>query len=541
MVQHHRQQHHQIQMMKKGGGGGVGDYFGRDEVQDAAVNGSSYASNCVFTRKTRPKLFYLLLISLFSCAFILALHLFCSSSTSLLMLYDSFGLSSEIRVTAHLCSSTPPGSICCDRSNPRTDICFMEGDVRTDPASFSISVYGSRRLVDTGHHEDEILLQHENIKPYTRKWETSVMDTIDQLQLTSKIDKLKADHHCDVWHHVPAVFFSTGGYTGNVYHEFNDGILPLYITTQHFNRNVVFVILEYHIWWITKYGDILSQLSRYPPIDFSGDKRKHCFPRAIVGLNIHDELTVEPSLMIGNKSIIDFRNLLDKAYWPRINSLSTQDISPSSFPPYSSDQNLSAIKSNDTSVRGTIRQENIVIAFKKPKLVILSRNGSRAITNEGSMSEMAEKIGFEVQVLRPNPTTELAKVYRALNSSDVMIGVHGAAMTHFLFMRPGTAFIQVIPLGTEWAAEAYYGEPAKKLGLKYIGYKILARESSLYNQYDADDPILKDPDSVNEKGWQLTKKIYLDGQNVILDLRRFERHLINAYDHIISRRIRLPK
>ncbi|CAM8982847.1 unnamed protein product [Rhodiola kirilowii] len=419
----------------------------------------------------------------------------------------------------------------------------MEGDVRTDPASFSISVYGSRWLVDTGHHEDELLLllQHENIKPYTRKWETSVMDTIDQLQLTSKIDKLKADHHCDVWHHVPAVFFSTGGYTGNVYHEFNDGILPLYITTQHFNRNVVFVILEYHIWWITKYGDILSQLSHYPPIDFSGDKRKHCFPRAIVGLNIHDELTVKPSLMIGNKSIIDFRNLLDKAYWPRINSLSTQDISPSSFLPYSSDQNLSAIKSNDTSVRGNIPQENRVITFKKPKLVILSRNGSRAIINEGSMSEMAEKIGFEVQVLRPNPTTDLAKVYRALNSSDVMIGVHGAAMTHFLFMRPGTAFIQVIPLGTEWAAEAYYGEPAKKLGLKYIGYRILARESSLYNQYDADDPILKDPDSVNEKGWQLTKKIYLDGQNVILDLRRFERHLINAYDHIISRRIRLPK
>ncbi|KAK4345966.1 hypothetical protein RND71_036142 [Anisodus tanguticus] len=174
--------------------------------------------------------------------------------------------------------------------------------------------------------------------------------------------------------------------------------------------------------------------------------------------------------------------------------------------------------------------------LKKPKVVIIARNDSRAILNEDSLVKMAENIGFQVEVLRPQRTTELAKIYRSLNSSDVMIGVHGAAMTHFLFMRPDSAFIQIIPLGTDWAADTYYGQPAVKLGLKYIGYKILPQESSLYNEYEKSDPVLMDPDSVNNRGWEFTKKIYLDRQNVRLNLRRFHKRLLRAYYYAIGKK-----
>ncbi|KAF2568650.1 hypothetical protein F2Q68_00023781 [Brassica cretica] len=98
---------------------------------------------------------------------------------------------------------------------------------------------------------------------------------------------------------------------------------------------------------------------------------------------------------------------------------------------------------------------------------------------------------------------------------------HGAAMTHFLFLKPKSVFIQIVPLGTDWAAETYYGEPAKKLGLKYIGYKIMPQESSLYDDYGKDDPVIRDPDSLNDKGWEYTKKNYLQGQN-LLDLVEFK-------------------
>ncbi|OVA04016.1 Glycosyltransferase AER61 [Macleaya cordata] len=434
------------------------------------------------------------------------------------------------------------GNICCDRSSIRSDVCFMKGDIRTHSASFSIFLYSSNNISNGRRiQEEEEIQQYEKIKPYTRKWEKSVMDTIDQLDLVvmkkSKFGKKTNQKPCQVKHSVPAVVFSNGGYTGNVYHEFNDGILPLFITSQHLNKQVVFVALEYHEWWITKYSDILSQLSDYPVINFSGDNRTHCFPEAIVGLQIHDELAVD-RLQGKNTTIRDFRRLLDRAYWPRIKGLQEEEaqlklqLKPdsgelknlSSLPPW-----LSSMKEEE--------EEEEKEEMKKPKLVIISRNGSRSIINEGAMVELAEDIGFQVEVLRPNPRTELAKIYRALNSSDMMVGVHGAAMTHFLFMKPGSVFIQVIPLGTDWAAETYYGDPSVKLGLKYMPYKILPRESSLYGNYNNDDPVLNDPESVNAKGWEYTKKIYLDGQNVELNLRRFRKRLVRAYDYISQRKL----
>ncbi|KAM7269972.1 hypothetical protein ACFE04_029186 [Oxalis oulophora] len=426
------------------------------------------------------------------------------------------------------CSSISNGTICCDRTALRTDICFMKGDIRTNFASYSTFLYTSPETPASTTRDDdsENEFQREKIKPYTRKWEKSTMSTIRELDLVSKSQSQVTRPPCDVSHDVPAVFFSTGGYTGNVYHDINDGIIPLYITSQHFDKKVVFVILEYHDWWIMKYGDVLTHLTDYPVVDFDLDNRTHCFSEATVGLRIHDDLTIDPNLMNGNKTIVDLRNLLDRAYLPRITDLILEEehdfqelikLEPAMFP-------ISRHSHKGRKIRP-----------RKPKVVILSRNGSRAISNEDDLIRMAENIGFEVEVLKPDQTTELPKVYRALNSSDIMIGVHGAAMTYFLFMKPSSFFIQVIPLGTDWAADKYYGDPARKLGLKYIGYKILPTESSLWDSYDENDPVLTDPDSVNEKGWEFTKKVYLDGQNVKLDLERFHKHLARAYRYSKSR------
>ncbi|KAJ8437060.1 hypothetical protein Cgig2_025907 [Carnegiea gigantea] len=495
----HYQRYYQ-QHLRKGEG---------DEESQSGVIGSN---GSYYKRAIRPKLLSFIFLSLLSCTLIWAPQLFGFSSTFSLLYSlgaENEQMGSDMGSNLSPCSSMSNGTVCCDRSSFRTDMCYMKGDIRTHSATFSVFLYTQ--------NEEEQEFHEEKIRPYTRKWETSVMNSIDELSLVSKPRPAGSPYKCDVWHDVPAVFFSTGGYTGNVYHEFNDGIIPLYITSQHFNKQVVFVILEYHNWWLTKYGDILSHLTNYPPIDFNGDNRTHCFSEAIVGLNIHDELTIDQTLMKENKSIRDFRELLDRAYWPRIRGLIQEEeellsLSPLSMPLLTEEKKL-----------------------KKPKLVILSRNGSRAITNEDLLVKLGEKIGFQVEVLKPDRTTELAKTYRALNSSDVMVGVHGAAMTHFLFVRPGRVFIQVIPLGTEWAAETYYGAPAVKLGLKYIGYKILPRESSLYNEYDENDPVLRDPDSVNQKGWEYTKRIYLDNQNVKMDLRRFEKRLVRAYNYLVSK------
>ncbi|KAJ9544722.1 hypothetical protein OSB04_024429 [Centaurea solstitialis] len=474
------------------------------DEEDACLN----MSGC--NKRSKPNLlFFLLFCTLLSACLLLAPF----PTSTLSLLYPSGGEDERVSDSkTSLCSSVSNGTICCDRSSIRSDVCIMKGDIRTQSTSFSVFLYTNS---GTGKHQ----FRQEKIKPYTRKWEPSTMATIDELTLISTnlnaSDSATGNQrlNCDVNHGVPAVFFSTGGYTGNVYHEFNDGLIPLYITSQKYNKKVVFVILEYHEWWITKYGNILTHLSDFEPIDFNGDKRTHCFSDAIVGLRIHDELTVDSSLTEGSKTIKDFRDILDKGYRPRIQGLLLEE------------QSSNPIKLKPVATR-----------VEKPKLVIISRNGSRAILNENVLVNMAEKIGFSVTVLQPQRTTELARIYRALNSSDVMLGVHGAAMTHFLFMKPGSVFIQVVPLGTNWAAETYYGEPAKKLGLRYIGYEILPRESSLYEEYESNDPVLRDPNSVNDRGWEFTKKIYLDRQKVRLNMVRFRKRLVRSYIYTMSKR-----
>ncbi|KAJ8449839.1 hypothetical protein Cgig2_001495 [Carnegiea gigantea] len=504
------------------------------------VEDSHFGRNNYYKKAIRPHVMSFLFLSLLCCTLIWAPQLFGFSST--LSLFCSLGAENEHTGSNRFpCSSVSNGTICCHRSSVRTDVCYMKGDVRTHPASSSIFLYTQNDLRDVSNlelNEDEIdqelEFQREKIRPYTRKWETSLMSTIDELTLVSK----KTKSHlikCDVFHDVPAVFFSTGGYTGNLYHEFNDGMIPLYITSQHLNKEVVFVILEFHNWWLTKYGDVLSRLTNYPLINFNGDRRSHCFPEAIVGLSIHDELTIDPSLMQENKTIRDFRAVLDEAYWPRIRSLIMDEEREKQFRMQQLFIHSPSLTWSLLELRSRKEQK-----LRKPKLVILSRNGSRAITNEDSLVKMAERIGFWVEVVRPDRTTELAKIYRALNASDVMVGVHGAALTHFLFLMPGCVFIQVIPLGTDWAARTYYGEPATKLGLKYIGYKILPRESSLYYDYGRHDPVLRDPESVNKKGWDFTKRIYLDKQTVRLDLKRFSRRLVRAYDYLVSKTGQVP-
>ena len=48
--------------------------------------------------------------------------------------------------------------------------------------------------------------------------------------------------------------------------------------------------------------------------------------------------------------------------------------------------------------------------------------------------------------------------------------------------------------------------------------------------------MLTDPDTVNAKGWQVTKQVYLDGQKVRLDMARFRRRLREAYGHWAQQR-----
>lgn len=207
----------------------------------------------------------------------------------------------ELSVPANWCAGeagdgqAEEGVLCCDRSHYRSDVCYLRGDARTDPSTSSVLLYNGPRGAAP-----------EKVRPYTRKFEESIMRSIDEVTIVPVDADNGTDdarnslrRRCDVRHPpgVPAVVFSTGGYTGNVYHEFSDGLIPLFVTAERFGGEVVFVVLEYHYWWLGRYGAILERLTNYKIIDFRYDRRVHCFSEMIVGLRIHGELVVDPKLM----------------------------------------------------------------------------------------------------------------------------------------------------------------------------------------------------------------------------------------------------
>lgn len=79
----------------------------------------------------------------------------------------------------------------------------------------------------------------------------------------------------------------------------------------------------------------------------------------------------------------------------------------------------------------------------KPLMTLISRAQTRVLTNEAAVIRLAQKLGFFVRIMKTERHFPLAEVWKNLQDSNLMVGVHGAAMTHFIFMRPNSTYIQV--------------------------------------------------------------------------------------------------
>ncbi|WOK92852.1 protein O-linked-mannose beta-1,4-N-acetylglucosaminyltransferase 2-like [Canna indica] len=122
---------------------------------------------------------------------------------------------------------------------------------------------------------------------------------------------------------------------------------------------------------------ILKQLSNYDIIDANNDDQVavRCFPHVLVGLSFHKELDVDPARAPMVYSMIDFKEMLRKAY-----GLERATTAPTC----------------DTS---DIR--------RKPTLLIISRKKTRVFLNERGMTDMAMSLGFNMCVAEPDITTDL--------------------------------------------------------------------------------------------------------------------------------------
>ncbi|RHN53659.1 putative glycosyltransferase 61 [Medicago truncatula] len=291
-------------------------------------------------------------------------------------------------------------------SEARTEYCQPQGDIRVHGKSSSVYIVS---------HKTNSLAENVSwiIRPYARKSDAYTMSS------------------CTKYHSIPAVIFSTAGYTGNHFHEFSDIVIPLFLTCRLFNGQVQLIITDKKSWWISKHQAFLKKLSNYEIIDIDRDDEVHCFSKVIIGLKrYHKELSIDPQKY--SYSIKDFMEFLRSSYsLKRVGAIKIRDIGNKS---------------------------------KKPRLLILSRKTSRSFINTNQITKMAKGLGFRVIV-------------------------HGAGLTNILFLPQNAIFIQVVPFGgmqVEWLATNDFARPLENMNIKYLEYKIRLEESTLIQQYPLD-------------------------------------------------------
>ncbi|XP_021755480.1 uncharacterized protein LOC110720745 [Chenopodium quinoa] len=335
--------------------------------------------------------------------------------------------------------------------------------------------------------------EKRTVQPYARREDPTAMKEVTPIQIlhgTNITQRKNASSYCEVTHQVPAIIFSTGGFIGNVFHEINEIIIPLFLTSRHFNSQVQFIITDYADWWVFKYKEVLKQLSSFEVINGDEDGRVHCFHGAVFGLRYHDNLALNSSEIPGDYTMADFRQFLGKSY--------------------------------NLTMKGLMKPN------KKPKILFISRKETRVLLNEDEMVKMMLSLGFEIHWAKAHEMLYLDKFAEVVNSCDIILGAHGAGLTNEVFLRDGAVVVQIVPLALNWASDIYYGNPAHIMGLKYMDYKIVAKESSLYDVYGPDDPIVFDPLVVFEQGYRSARSLYIDGQNVTIDIARFKGTLNEA-------------
>ncbi|PIN09471.1 protein O-GlcNAc transferase [Handroanthus impetiginosus] len=355
-------------------------------------------------------------------------------------------------------------------------VCIANEPVRID-TSKNVTVYSSSLTLTV---QDET-----RVKPYALQKDKYLLQYITAVKILHGNNKPPA---CQYNHDIPAVIFSSG-ISGNLFHEFNDIMIPLFITTKHFQSRVFLILEDYKPSFVTKFSKVISRLSSYEVMNPAANGSVHCFSGMILGLKYHDNLALNPRDIPGGHSMHDFRQFLAETY-----DLKFKHVSH----------------------------------IRKPTLMLISREKTRKFLNEDEMVTMIKELGFRVIVARTKEAKNLNKFANIVNSCGVLVGAHGAGLTNELFLPAGAVMVQVEPLGMEWAAANYYGNPACAMGVRYLRYKIEPEESSLLDSYGRNHSVIMDPASVYAKGYRAVRAVYLDQQDVRVDIDRFRKTIQQA-------------
>ncbi|CAN6274193.1 unnamed protein product [Urochloa humidicola] len=381
-------------------------------------------------------------------------------------------------------SALPPLKPICDLTDRRYDGCEMWGDARTASGANKSSIY----FIPPPSQLATAASATWSIRSQSRKIIGVREVTVRSLNLAT----LHEAPSCTIHRSVPAVVFALGGLTFNYWHAFSDVLVPLFTTARAFSGDVELVATgaQSQAWFLRKYGRVLGALSRYEVVDLDADAEVvRCYPHVIVGLRGHRDFDIDPARAPNGYDMLAFRVFVRAAY-----SLPPPPAAP--LP----------CKSSGGATR--------------PRLMIILRGATRRFVNADAIVGAMERAGFEVVRMEPEAAADMDTVSRAVDACDVLVGAHGAGLTNMVFLRTGAVVVQVIPWGKmEPYGEGFFGAPAAHMGIRHVSYSIAAEESTLYEKYGKDHPVITDPDVFYRNG--SNARLYWREQNIRLNTTRF--------------------
>nr|CAD1842751.1 unnamed protein product [Ananas comosus var. bracteatus] len=385
----------------------------------------------------------------------------------------------------------PESKINCDDKSidegfpyARPVFCEMTGDVRISPKNSSVFFVTSSEGIE----------EERRMYPYARNDDYLIPKVREVI-----LKPVSADHEtpsCTAIHDVPVVVFSVSGYTGNFFHDVADVLIPLFMTSRQFGGEVQFVVANYDKRFLRKYEPVLKKLSRYETINFDTNESVHCFRHAFLGLIRDRDLIINhhPTRNPRGYSMPDFTEFLRGAF---------------------------SLRRAAPSVLGEQHR-------KRPRMLVISRTGTRKLTNIRQVAAMSEELGFEVIISEAR--ADVRRFAQVVNYCDVLLAVHGAGLANEIFLPPGAVVIQIVPWGKmEWMAENFYGKPAREMKLKYLEYYIAKEESSLMKKYPRNHIVFRNPMAIHGQGWKALSEVIM-AQDVKINLRRFRPTLLEAID-----------
>jgi len=373
----------------------------------------------------------------------------------------------------------------------RPSVCELTGDVRISPTEkimFFVNPSGAGPFDENGE---------KKIRPYARK-DTFLLPGVVEVTIKS-VPSGSAAPECARRHDVPAVVFSTAGYTDNFFHDNTDVLIPLFLSASHFAGEVQLLITNYKPRWVQKFAPLLKKLSNYEVINFDKEEAVHCFPAGQLGLYRDRDLIIgpHPTRNPHNYTMVDYNRFLRRAFGlPR---------------------DVPTPLGEKTNAR--------------PKMLMIERKGTRKLLNLHAVAALCEQLGFDVTVSEAS-RDDVREFAEKVNSADVLLAVHGAGMTNQIFLPTGAVLVQIVPWGKmDWMATNFYGQPAKDMQLRYVEYYVNEEETTLKDKYARDHYVFKDPMFIHGQGWPAIAEIIMK-QDVIVNVTRFKPFLLKALDQL---------